>query len=129
MNIFEAKEILTEEKLAYAEKQLGTMMHKEYREFILQNNGGWPEPESFDITWLEHQECGKHWQSSCVSRFLSIDAGQEADFLKYNLITFKGRIPKDTIAIAHDPSGNLILLAVAGENVGKVLFWVKDDEV
>lgn len=127
--ISEVKNYLTEQKLDYTENQLGTMIPKEYRKFILQNNGGWPEPEGFDITWHEHQKCGMHWQSSSVSRFLSIDAGQEADFLKYNLITFKGRIPKDTIVIAHDPGGNLILLAVSGEYSGKVLFWVKDYEV
>ncbi|MEI7869940.1 MAG: SMI1/KNR4 family protein [Candidatus Methylumidiphilus sp.] len=128
IKIYEVQDCLTEEKIASIEKKLGIDFPIEYRVFILQNNGGWPEPDGFDISWREDQECGKHWRTSSVSRFLSIDASQNADFLKYNLTTFKGRVPKDTIAIAHDPCGNLILLGVAGEYVGNILFWVKDYE-
>ena len=127
-NIKEPLEPLNPQKIASIEKKFGIKLPHDYRVFLLKNNGGWPEPEGFDISWREDQECGKHWRTSSVSRFLSIDAGQNADFLKYNLTTFKGRVPKDTIAIAHDPGGNLILLGVAGEYVGNILFWVKDYE-
>ena len=64
-----------------------------------------------------------------LSWFLSIYDGDATNLLEYNTESFSGRIPKGTIAIAHDCGGNLILLGVAGEYVGKVLFWVKDYEV
>lgn len=54
---------------------------------------------------------------------------KHSNLYEYNAITFKGRIPADTLAIAHDAGGNLILLALAGIHAGKVLFWVKDYEV
>ena len=46
-----------------------------------------------------------------------------------NNISFKGRIPKDTLAIASDPGDNLILMGVGDDNNGKIYFWVKDHEV
>jgi hypothetical protein len=35
----------------------------------------------------------------------------------------------DTLAIASDAGGNVLLLALSGPFVGKVLFWCKDHEV
>ena len=81
INIYEAQQSLTEDKLLTVEKKFGIKLPHDYRVFLLKNNGGWPEPEGFDISWREDQECGKHWRTSSVSRFLSIDAGQNADFL------------------------------------------------
>lgn len=53
---------------------------------------------------------------------------EDPDLYEYNAVTFKGRIPADTLAIAHDAGGNLILLALAGIHAGKVLFWVREYE-
>ncbi|HYO72587.1 MAG TPA: SMI1/KNR4 family protein [Archangium sp.] len=120
---------LSEDKLAAVERQFGVTFPAHYRSFMLEYNGGRPVPAGFDILWRSDQECGQDWRTSEISRLLSIYEGEKANFLDYNTVMFKGRIPADTLAIAYDPGGNLILLAHSGPMTGKVLFWVKDREV
>ena len=122
-------EPLSKEAIQNAESALGIKFPNEYVQFLLKYNGGRPESDGFDIEWRDNQEIGQHWRTSMLSWFLSIHDGNSANLLRYNQITFRGRIPKGTIAIAYDCGGNLILLGVAGEYVGKVLFWVKDYEI
>ena len=122
-------EPLNPQKIGIAEKALGVKFPDEYIQFLLKYNGGRPEPAGFDIDWKNNQEIGQHWRTSMLSWFLSIYDGKSTNLLRYNQVTFRGRIPKETIAIAHDCGGNLILLGVAGEYKDKVLFWVKDYEV
>ena len=122
-------EPLSKEAIQNAESALGVKFPNEYVQFLLKYNGGRPEPAGFDIEWRSNQEMGQHWRTSMLSWFLSIYDGEDTNLLEYNTESFSGRIPKGTIAIAHDCGSNLILLGVAGEYVGKVLFWVKDYEV
>lgn len=133
--IEEAKKSLTINDIEQAEKTLGVRFPLPYKKFLLQHNGGYPEPDSFDIDWTQgwvnsevRQACSEDWLSSCFGRFLAVYDGEYSNFLEYNQNDFKGRIPKETIAIAYDASGNLILLGVSGDQAGKVLFWVKDHE-
>lgn len=127
--IEEPLEALSLQEIQNAEKALGVKFPDQYIQFLLKYNGGRPEPAGFDIKWRTHQESGKYWGTSMLSWFLSIHEGKSTNLLRYNQITFRGRIPKETIAIAHDCGGNLILLGVSGEYKDKILFWVKDDEV
>lgn len=120
---------ITENELSAVESELGISLPIDYRNFILVHNGGRPVPCVFDIEWPENHQLAEIWKTSEVSRFLSIYSEEKANFVKYNKVNFIGRIPKSTIAIAYDPGGNLILLGVVGEYIGKVLFWVKDYEV
>ena len=119
----------TELELSSIESDLGVSLPVDYRRFMLTYNGGRPVPCTFDILWLENYPLGDIWKTSEVSRFLSIYNEDKANFVKYNKINFSGRIPKETIAIAYDPGGNLILAGITGEHAGKILFWVKDYEV
>ena len=119
----------TEKEIAKIEFDFGFSFPSEYRRFLLIHNGGRPVPCIFDIEWRVNHELADSWKNSEVSRFLSIHSDEKANFVKYNKVNFPGRIPAETIAIAYDPGGNLILLGIAGEYTGKVLFWVKDFEV
>ena len=103
-------EALSIEAIQNAENALGVKFPNEYVQFLLKYNGGRPDPDGFDIEWRDNQEMGQHWRTSMLSWFLSIHDGNSANLLRYNQITFRGRIPKGTIAIAYDCGGNLILL-------------------
>lgn len=129
------KDQLNLQDIEQVEKKLNVALPLSYKNFLLKYNGGRPAPDGFDISWPENRinsetrrECSEDWRTSMVDWFLAIHEGESSNFIKYNEITFKGRIPKETIAIAYDPGGNLILLGIFGEQIGKVLFWVKDYE-
>lgn len=120
---------LSEENLRKVENEFGVEFPADYRRFLLQFNGGRPSPAAFDIAWRNEQACGDDWKTSEVSRFLAIHDGDKANFVQINRVDFRGRLPADTVAIAQDPGGNVILLAVKGPMAPRVLFWVKDHEV
>jgi hypothetical protein len=120
---------LTEAALSTVEHEFGIRFPSDYRSFLLKFNGGRPSPAAFDIAWQSGQLAGEDWKSSEVSRFLAIYDGDKANFIELNRVDFKGRLPADTVAIAQDPGGNIILLAVKGPLANRVLFWVKDHEV
>jgi hypothetical protein len=127
MTILDSHPVVGESTIRGVEKVIGTTFPEAYRRFALRYNGGRPEPCEFDIAW-EDQDWADGWSSDTVDWFVSYHPGGVTDFLDYYK-TFKGRIPADMVPIAHDPGGNLILLAVDGPDRGKVFFWFRAEEV
>lgn len=119
---------LSESEIDAVESRLGVKLPADYRKHLLAHNGGRPRPDGFDIAWDHDCPAAEEWRTSCLGWFLAVGDMKHSNLYRYNAVTFKGRIPDDTLAIAHDAGGNLILLALAGIHAGKVLFWVRDYE-
>lgn len=100
------------------ERFLEGKLSKEYREFLLQYNGGKPDPCDFDLAD----------DSSCIQEFYKLNSVNNWDDLLEIYRTFKGRIPKTLLSIACDPGGNQICLAISGRDFGKVFFWDHEKE-
>jgi cell wall assembly regulator SMI1 len=113
---------LTGEELQQVETRIGVQLPEDYRLFLLQHNGGHPEPSAFKYTCDQQQ-----WKLAAVAYFLGIYEGEDENFLEY-FDDYLGRIPAETIPIARDPGGNLILLGVSEAHRGKVYFWLQDFE-
>ena len=124
----ETKPVIQDEDIVRAERILGCTLPEEYRRFLLKENGGRPSLEAFNIQWNDNP-VGDGWGASLIHFFLSIHDGDYSNLIEYNNVDFKGRIPKDTVAIAYDQGGNLLLMGVGESNRGKIFFWVKDHEV
>ena len=120
---------LTEGQLAQAESTLGIVLADDYRAFMLEHNGGRPEPDGFAIAWRSGQKAAAAGASSMVSWFFSIHDGRHENLLRMNQITFVGRLPKGTIAIGRDPGSNLLLLRCDDSpQRGEVLYWLMEME-
>lgn len=107
------------------EKYIGLNFPDEYKEHLLQNNGGQCSPNCFKFN-----ENGT-WTESCIDWFLAIYDG-EYDNLKDYINTYKieeKRLPVHILPIAHDPGGNLICISCDLEDVGCVYFWDHENEV
>ena len=122
LTIVKQEEKLTPERLKAVEKIIGVNLPEEYRNFLLAHNGGSPRPQAF-----EYRCGGGPPKLGAVAYFLAIYDGDAENFLDF-YETFRGRIPHDTISVARDPGGNLILLGTRGPNAAKVFFWIKDQE-
>lgn len=111
--ILEYKGGLNESELLNLEKQLGIKLPKDYRDFLKQYNGGYPQPDGFDFSSGE--------DGSSVDKFLAVsDATHESIIENFNI--YKDRIPENYFPIAKDPGGNLILVEV--NNTGSnVYYW------
>lgn len=94
---------------------------REYKQFLLDYNGGEIEPNCFDF----------NTGSSSIRYFFQINSKGISDWVK-NYKLFKNRIPESFIPIGNDDGGNLILLGIKGEVRNKIYFWdhefEKDDE-
>lgn len=126
VKIVEAQEQIAPDVLQNAERALGKALPEEFKRFVLKHNGGRPEPATFRVRW-SGQDWAIGWERNMVHFFLSFQGGSE-NFLDYSR-TFQGRIPADTVPIAYDPGGNLILLGISGPTVGRVFFWMREYEV
>ncbi|PFK28999.1 SMI1/KNR4 family protein [Bacillus cereus] len=100
------------------EQECNVTLPKQYVDFLLEYNGGFPQESSFKISDNEGE--------SLVNKFYGI--GDMKSNLGKVFEVLEGEIPEDFISIANDPAGNEILLGVNGEFQGKVYFWIHDIE-
>lgn len=119
VNIEDSVGLIDTSTIDKLEKKLAITLPSQYRAFLKRYNGGYPVPDGF---LLDDKSDG-----SCVDRFLGIDVGEHSNLEKY-LITYKDRVPKKLFPIAHDPGGNLILIGVSGDTLGKIYFWDHERE-
>lgn len=124
--MFDSHPAVSSADLEKVERAIGRKFPEAYKKFVLKYNGGRPEPSEFQVTW-DGQDWADGWETNSVAWFVSFHKGGLTDFLDY-YDTFKSRIPRDMAPIAHDPGGNLVLLAIDGPDSGKVYFWMQDYE-
>jgi hypothetical protein len=111
-----------ENTVAAFEHQLNIILPADYRNFLLTHNGGYPKPNHF---WIPNHPFPN--QRSDLNIFLGFCPGSVYDIIiTYDV--YKGRMPEELIPIADDPGGNVICLAIKGENTGKIYFWYHEDE-
>lgn len=124
INIQDSEKALTEVDLVRLEEQIQHRIPDAYRVFLLNHNGGYPEPSDFKID----SDTEESTQISSVDWFLGI-GGQESTELKYCIETYKGRLPKSLFPVARDPGGSLICISTKKDDLGKVYFWEHEEEV
>ncbi len=112
---------LSESDIVRFESHLDITLPEEYRNFLLQHNGGEPEPDEFVVP-------GWSGESSAISRFFSIVDNSESG-LTHEITTYRNRIPDSIIPIGVDPGDNLICIGVGEQNRGVIFFWDHDDEL
>jgi len=115
--ITESRESVSEEQIAAVERQLGSSLPRDYRDFLLAHNGGRVRPAVFSV------HGNPHFGSKCVVHFFNaIDPGKSHDLL-WKAEIYRNRMPLGFLSVASDPGGNQICLVLSGSNIGKVVFW------
>lgn len=97
---------------------VGSKLPRDYKEFLVKHNGGSPQ---------QPNEVKGHSGAS-VRSFLGINGESGRDLYKV-LENYSGRIPKNTIPIAEDGCGNLLVMSLEKANYGSVYFWDHELEV
>lgn len=110
----ETGEPLEEAELMEFENQMQIRLPGEYRQFLLEYNGGRPDPNLFVFQ-------GKNEGSDC--HFILGLNGAPGSDLRPFIETHKERLPRGLFPVAYDSLGNLICLSVKKEDFGKVYFW------
>jgi hypothetical protein len=113
---------LTEGDIFVLEQRLNILLPKSYRRFLLEVNGGQPKPNAFPIHNFSRDTHG------LLDHFFSWDPDDVDYDIVENAQVFRNRMPTELLPIAFDPGGNLLCLAVSGDNIGKVYYWDHEDE-
>lgn len=123
MEITKTGPTLNETDLADFEKKIGYNLPPDYRQFLLQYNGGKPVPDFFQVPEWQYKE-------SFVNQLKGLI--KEKDEKKVDLARLNdlldGRLPKGFVAIGSDPGGNHILLSLTNETKGNVYFFDHENE-
>lgn len=125
ITFFSEETPITDFQLIEFEKVLGLTLPSEYRNHLLQHNGGQCSPNLFSFF-----EKGDK-TTSRVDWFLALYEG-DYDNLKNYADMYKiaeKRMPDGFLPIAHDDGGNLVCIACRGEDFGKIYFWDHEKEV
>jgi cell wall assembly regulator SMI1 len=113
-----------EAAVAALETTVGFTLPPDYREFLLKFNGGEPTATVFRALNVRGTYSG-----SAVRYFFSMtDKSTFSLAYQYSIYAGAGRTPQEMLPIATDAGGNLVLLALAGPQSGKVFFWDHDIE-
>ena len=108
---------LTEDSLQAIERKYACQLPKDYREFLLSNNGAYPTPDC-----AVFEEAGRETASDVFCLF-AIGEERASLCLEWHQETFSKRLPENSLPIGRDSSGNLWLIGLRGESAGAIFFW------
>jgi hypothetical protein len=105
------------------EQAIGARLPDEYRNFLLERNGGKVKPPWFSIpnsNWRGNRGRVHYFFSICDDSTLSLLDAWE---------THRGRVPDELLPVGTDPGGDLLCIGLCGENAGAMFLWDRSDEV
>jgi cell wall assembly regulator SMI1 len=103
------------------ERDYNIRLPQDYRDFLLEHNGGVPQPDTFDLLLA-----GKP-SSSDVRRFLGIGGASQDSLETQRKLDTNHVMPDSLLPIAYDSGGSVICLSVREADYGKVYFWDNQD--
>lgn len=101
----------TAKQIAELEKETGFDLPHDYKQFLLENNGGVPENTLFSIP-----DCN---EEALIGYFLDIDRPKEN--ISFWIKEFHDDLPESFLPIAFDLGGNAILMDI--EDTGTLYYW------
>ncbi len=111
---------LISEDLKMFESLIKCKLPKEFRNFLLKYNGGDPDPSDFDISTEEG--------TTTLNGIYGLHNGPHHCNLLQNYLIYKGRIPKQLLAIGGDNLGNQICIGLTKKYTGCIYFWDHEKE-
>jgi hypothetical protein len=111
---------ITDAELTEMEQRLGMTIPGEYRLWLLQHNGGRPEPHV-----VQFRKTDGPYTDVGIRSFFS-DAEVEGCAVNYKLI--RQRLPNRLFPMGNDSFGNLICISTSGKDKGFVYFWDHEEE-
>jgi len=117
MKMQETGKSLTDSDISEFENEFQIKLPQDYIDFMLKNNGGVPE-EDWIFDYIENGNAN----SSVIRDFFVIYKTETGEYDDLKVAYKNGVAPPDYMPIATDPGGNVIFMAVKGENRGKIYF-------
>lgn len=123
MNLINSATKVSEQDVIEIENELGIKFPEDYKDFIIQMNGGIPQE---DMLYDFYDEVSELENTSIIRRFFSlyVDNLVLKNNLKviYNTMKNEGIISVDMLPIADDPAGNIISISLNDEDYGSIYY-------
>ncbi|WP_309123443.1 SMI1/KNR4 family protein [Paenibacillus sp.] len=103
------------------EELIASKLPTNYRDYLIEHNGGKPCPSDFIIS--------SGGDSSSIHHMKGIHNGPSYFSLIDSYLMYKGRMPSVLIPICDDPFGNLICISLKGKYRDKIFYWGHESEV
>ncbi|MDH5641621.1 MAG: SMI1/KNR4 family protein [Nitrospira sp.] len=100
---------ITDQDISVFEKVIGGRLPSTYRRFLLEHNGGRPEPSST--------------KNIAFSEFYGLKTKKKYCDLLAVYRVMRERLPKEMMSIGDSAFGDQICLVIKGKNRGKLYFW------
>lgn len=113
---------VTPEEIVGLEARWNVKLPDAYKRFLLETNGGEPEPNYFEIPEVPNA-------GSIVDYFNGISVSTPYGNLDAALDMYQDRLPDGFIAIGADPGGNVLCLGITMPHLGKLYYWDHHDEL
>lgn len=98
------------------EEKIGCKFPDDYKNFLLENNGGRPKPDGVPVS--------KHLEKVLpIMVFHGIEVNIESDCIEWDMDAMKDRIPDKLLPIAHSDNNDIYCLDLSDKNYGKIYFW------
>jgi cell wall assembly regulator SMI1 len=112
---------LSSEDIDTLEGELGIPLPMEYRQFLLQHNGGHPSLSAFNYlnTYFDTNELA----GSVIKEFFKVSDRSDIRDIRRRQLIAEGRIPTSLLPIASDVFGNTICIGTEGVWLGKVYLY------
>lgn len=118
VKIISSYERISLEEIKNFETEYNVNLPERYKGFLLNWNGGYPEPSMFEIS----VEKGV----SVIDHFFGI-GDEESDLSDY-IDVYEYRLPTGFVPIAYDPGGNVICLGTKDPYYDNIYFWDHENE-
>lgn len=104
---------IEERDVAELEASLGRSLATSYRQFLMSNNGGTPDPDCIDVPVFGETD---------VQVFFGIGRAVDSSCISWNLNTLRERLLNGLVPIASDSGGNLFCLSSRDGDLGAVVY-------
>ncbi|MDA7026852.1 SMI1/KNR4 family protein [Bacillus sp. CLL-7-23] len=108
------------ENIKTFEDDYNVTLPEEYKNFLLEYNGGDVNPNVFKIS----DEQGE----SALNTLYGLNISAEYDELSSVFDSLEGELPQELLSIGDDSGGNQICIGISGNYFGKIYIWMHDIE-
>ena len=123
MELINSAEKINTKHIAEFENEVGTKFPEDYKNFMLESNGGTPKE---DLLYDFFDEVTEAENTSVIREFFSLfsDDSVKMSNLReiYKIMTYEETISTDMLPIADDPGGNIIGISLNKDDFGYVYF-------
>lgn len=117
MRTTEAGPLITEKDVTQFENRYGISLPLQYREFLLQTNGGRPERDMFPVPGFQANPAAR------VHFFLGLKDPVVSCNLDWNRDIFADRIPAHLLVIASTEGADMICMSLASHTLSSIYYW------